>query len=424
MFPYFFFFIACHYTCMTCFGPALNNYLTCASSNNREFKTNRCVCQYTYIEKAIGDPMCQSCSYRCANCSGTIQNCTSCPLLSLRDLGNKNSCSCPAKTYDQPGNPICLVCHSSCQKCNGDKSNQCTSCYTQIMRKLDPSGSCSCMSKYYDAGRPECTGIGQNNRQHAVRIAWIVQLLLIIAYLVKQIDTYKEMFVFAKLSQTELPLVVIKFQAEFAVKVAIILAQIVMGLNLINVHNAWLVRRGFYQILVVLVLLIILILASQSVNNAIIGVKLAQEQRLHVYLVIKTLLESLSTRNVYVKRDILITDLILNAKNVTILVFNAALLLQNVFHMLACNCLDSYYDAGEETCAKCHYSCFTCNSSGYKFCQSCIEMSTSFRVFNQGICQCLPGYYDDGISPHCHQCQSQCLTCQNNADYCTSCEVT
>ncbi|CAD8099452.1 unnamed protein product [Paramecium primaurelia] len=48
----------------------------------------------------------------------------------------------------------------------------------------------------------------------------------------------------------------------------------------------------------------------------------------------------------------------------------------------------------------------------------------SFRVFNSGFCQCLPGYYDDGISFNCKNCQIQCLTCQNTADYCTTCITT
>ncbi|CAD8189326.1 unnamed protein product [Paramecium pentaurelia] len=153
----------CYYTCMTCFGPEEDNCITCAASNYREVRANKCLCLNTYMEKLVGDPLCYKCSYRCANCSGTIDKCTSCPVFSFRDLGTDNSCSCPAKSYDQPGNPNCIVCHSTCLTCNGSQSNQCISCNAQIMRYLDPSGFCLCQSKYFDVGQPECLVIHQNN---------------------------------------------------------------------------------------------------------------------------------------------------------------------------------------------------------------------------------------------------------------------
>lgn len=41
--------------------------------------------------------------------------------------------------------------------------------------------------------------------------------------------------------------------------------------------------------------------------------------------------------------------------------------------MFTCDCLDSYYDTGVETCLKCHYSCLKCVSFGFQFCKSCID---------------------------------------------------
>lgn len=48
------------------------------------------------------------CSYKCTNCVNQIDYCISCPPFSQRDLGTDNSCSCPSKAYDKPGNPICI----------------------------------------------------------------------------------------------------------------------------------------------------------------------------------------------------------------------------------------------------------------------------------------------------------------------------
>jgi len=45
---------------MTCFGPEEDNCITCAASNYREERANKCLCLDKYMEKTVGDPMCYS----------------------------------------------------------------------------------------------------------------------------------------------------------------------------------------------------------------------------------------------------------------------------------------------------------------------------------------------------------------------------
>ncbi|CAK80488.1 unnamed protein product (macronuclear) [Paramecium tetraurelia] len=416
----------CHYTCLTCFGPALDNCLTCASSNNREFKTNTCSCQNNYLEKQVGDPMCYSCSYRCANCSGTIDNCTSCPLYSYRDLGTNNSCSCPAKTYDQPNNPICIVCHSTCLTCNGAQSNQCTSCYTQIMRQLDSSGSCLCMSKYYDPGKPEC-------------IACSAYCLNCVSSADNCISCKPDRYLQGNVCNCKTKstgATISSYQVQGKVDCC---------------HYSCLECNGSKLNQCTKCMASEMRVLSNSTcpcspHYFDMGKPMCQqcnyscETCAGFETTCLTCYQN-SFRTLTNQQCLCQKGYFDDGSNSTCqkchyscsqcssistkcdtcsLTSNRILNLQ----MFTCNCSDSYYDVGVETCAKCHYSCFTCNQSGYQFCQSCVDKSTSFRVFNQGVCQCLPGYYDDGLSPNCNKCQSSCLTCQNTADYCTSCEAT
>ncbi|CAD8195626.1 unnamed protein product [Paramecium octaurelia] len=435
---------ACHYTCRSCYGSAQDQCLTCSSSNNREFKTNLCLCQDTYMEKIVDDPMCYKCSYRCANCSGTIDNCTACPLYSYRDQGTNNSCACPAKMYDPPNNPICIPCYVNCLTCNGSQSNQCTSCYTQIMRQLDPSGLCVCMSKYYDVGTPECQPCSpycldcSNTPGHCISC---------------KPDRYLQGNVC--ICQTKLTGAFIT-SYEVAGKIVIILAQSAVDLNIINVHHAWLVKAEFSLILLVFVARIFLkqgilitsiIQTSKKINSQItqcIGKPKCQGCYYSCETCagldttcltclsnsFRTLINSqcLCQKGYFddgsnpicqkchysCSECITISKKCNSCPSASNRVFNGIL--------FTCNCIDSYFDNGTQTCQKCHYTCLTCNSFGDQFCLTCLDKTISFRVYNQGVCQCLPGYYDDGFSTNCNKCLSSCLTCQNTADNCTSCE--
>ncbi|CAD8084393.1 unnamed protein product [Paramecium sonneborni] len=184
-------------------------------------------------------------------------------------------------------------------------------------------------------------------------------------------------------------------------------------------------------------------LENLSVYNVIIVVKLVQFQILHVQLVIHQVLELQIIKNVSAKMDILMMGLILSVRVQIFLILechyscfkcssfstkcdSCGLTSNREFNNLlfSCNCFNNYYDSGIEICQKCHYSCSTCNSFGSQSCKSCLDKTISFRVINGNICQCLFGYYDDGNSTNCKKCSIFCQTCQNAADYCTSCTST
>ncbi|CAD8152494.1 unnamed protein product [Paramecium octaurelia] len=92
--------------------------------------------------------------------------------------------------------------------------------------------------------------------------------------------------------------------------------------------------------------------------------------------------------------------------------------------LLTCNCQQGYYDDGVEICKQCHYTCLSCNGAGSNSCNSCLSVTTTYRVFYNKTCNCLSGYYDDGSSSYCKKCQNECLTCQTYSYQCLLCPST
>ncbi|CAD8213885.1 unnamed protein product [Paramecium octaurelia] len=140
------------------------------------------------MQSSNNDSMCQKCSYRCSSCTIKPENCTTCPEYSERDLRTDNSCQCPANFYDQLGNPICIRCHSTCQTCEGSKSNQCTSCVSLSKRKLNSIGECNCPISYFDIGIQECQICSSD-------CLYVIQIILVCCYIIiKQINTVLTQF--------------------------------------------------------------------------------------------------------------------------------------------------------------------------------------------------------------------------------------
>ncbi|CAK72107.1 unnamed protein product (macronuclear) [Paramecium tetraurelia] len=415
----------CHYKCMTCFGPAENNCLTCANSNNRVLRTNLCLCPDTYMEKQA-DPMCYKCSYRCSSCSIEIENCTACPPQSYRDLGTDNSCSCQANMYEQPNNPICIPCHYTCLTCNGPESNQCTSCYTQIMRQLDPSGSCLCMNSYYDPGQAGCLACNPrclkcvNSADNCISC---------------KPDRYLQGNTCICPNKINGALIS-KYEKSGKVDCCHYTCLECYGSEF-NQCSKCLDSEGR-------------ILSNSTCICASPNVDIGEPQCQKCQYSCETC-ESMLTncltcapntfRNLSISRCVCQQGYFDDGSNPICQKCHYSCQYCSSFStkcdtcsstfnrvlnplIFTCNCMESYYDIGVEACQKCHYSCLACNSFGNEFCESCKDKSISFRVFNKGVCVCLPGYFDDGMSPNCQKCQISCLTCQNTATYCTSCEST
>ncbi|CAK90284.1 unnamed protein product (macronuclear) [Paramecium tetraurelia] len=429
----------CFYTCMTCYGSNIDNCITCFNDSNRIVKANKCGCLDAYLEQNVGDTKCQKCSYRCALCSGSVDHCDKCPDFSYRDLGTDNSCKCPPKSYDEPGNPKCILCHSTCLTCNGNKSNQCTSCNTLIGRYLTTGGECLCASKYFDIGQAECKSI------------------IIIKVLIACNKDCLECNISAdnctscppeKYLNGSVCICKTKLQG-----LSLSTYQPLNKLQCLNCHYSCLKCTGSNsnqcsscQISEKR------IQSGQSCNckdNYFdIGKPLCSlcNYRCYTCVTLETQCLSCPPQSLRVLSNSLCqcpagyyddgvnincqkchyscsTCIQLSTKCVTcsfisLRSFNSSL--------DSCPCNDNFYDAEVEICQACHYSCLICDGQLSSQCKTCPDQNISFRVYNNnsGSCQCKIGYYDDGYSVTCKKCKIQCFACQNQEYTCTSCPLT
>ncbi|KAM3133120.1 hypothetical protein pb186bvf_014837, partial [Paramecium bursaria] len=143
----------CNPSCKTCNESTNSNCLTCDAAKNRVAvinASNQCPCITNYNDKLNFDEACvadiTTCHYSCLTCYGIANNqCLTCPLSSFRTL-NADLCECNS-TYGDAGQAVCVLCHSSCLTCNGTQDNQCLSCDSALDRTLNGS-TCPCSSGY------------------------------------------------------------------------------------------------------------------------------------------------------------------------------------------------------------------------------------------------------------------------------------
>ncbi|CAK88624.1 unnamed protein product (macronuclear) [Paramecium tetraurelia] len=146
---------SCHYSCLSCSGPLVNQCLSCLISESRILIGTNCVCIENYFD--TGFPNCIKCNSQCNGCLTLPTLCKSCPLSSLRIYNPQNySCNCPNSYYDAVDNPICQECDYTCQTCK-TLSNRCESCQVNSYRTYNSLlFSCNCDVHYYDSGVPIC----------------------------------------------------------------------------------------------------------------------------------------------------------------------------------------------------------------------------------------------------------------------------
>ena len=85
-------------------------------------------------------------------------------------------------------------------------------------------------------------------------------------------------------------------------------------------------------------------------------------------------------------------------------------------------CVDGYYQSSENTCNKCEAPCKDCEGTA-NTCLSCLDTG-EYRFFDMVSQTCFnacPFGYTD-INNVCHECESPCLTCEGDVDYCTVCD--
>ena len=89
------------------------------------------------------------------------------------------------------------------------------------------------------------------------------------------------------------------------------------------------------------------------------------------------------------------------------------------------NCPNGMYADADNICNNCSSSCDTCVES-MNNCLSCDENGLTPYYnsdFNTCSSSCGSGYYHETDSYLCDLCSSNCLTCSNSAEYCTSCDT-
>ncbi|KAM3144003.1 hypothetical protein pb186bvf_003767 [Paramecium bursaria] len=143
----------CDITCLTCIQ--FSNYcLTCNDLSNRVKQGSQCNCKDGYV--GDGSQICQQCSYQCKTCQLQSDFCTSCSQLpNVNRILNNKACICLKGYYDN-GNLKCQPCSYSCKECSN--AVYCTACNTQNTFRIDQSkfGTCPCLNGFFDQGQLIC----------------------------------------------------------------------------------------------------------------------------------------------------------------------------------------------------------------------------------------------------------------------------
>lgn len=129
---------ACSKPCQECTGTALTCTQCDPNVDSKYLVGNQCVAECpsnsvpTLNSKTSG--VCETCSPNCGVCSGTKDNCLSCPSGYLLNLvGNENNCvnNCPVGVSVPNLDlkvPACEPCNPNCLTCSASDRNYCTSC--------------------------------------------------------------------------------------------------------------------------------------------------------------------------------------------------------------------------------------------------------------------------------------------------------
>jgi len=150
----------CQESCSSCYGPTVDNCLSC--SPGRWFYGDRClrVCPDThYADESLRE--CLPCSSNCASCSRSPVMCKNCP--GRQQLDSNFRCVNPAYASAKPcssSNSTSPCCHNSCETCSGPEQNKCLSCPSGRKLIINRCISEACPLGFYEqtdhSGRSEC----------------------------------------------------------------------------------------------------------------------------------------------------------------------------------------------------------------------------------------------------------------------------
>ncbi|CAK73909.1 unnamed protein product (macronuclear) [Paramecium tetraurelia] len=448
----------CHFTCLSCFSSDEDGCITCSSEKNRVMKANKCVCMNNTMQQSNTDSMCQKCSYRCSNCAVKPENCTTCPEYSERELGTDNSCQCPAYFYDQPDNPICIKCHSTCLTCQGSKSNQCTSCVPLSKRQLNSFGECKCPTSYFDIGLQECficssdcleCSITATNctscspERYQLGNSCLCKTKLQGNYLTTYSAPLKiNLFSVCHYSclscngpQVNQCLSCLNSESRILISTSCICTENTFDINVPNCQKCDYRCEGCTT------------LRTQCNACPSSSLRIFNPLISSCDCPIQYYDDGVNTicqKCHYSCLTCKITSTRCNSCQANVYrTYNAFL--------QSCLCNDHYYDSGILICQQCHYSCLLCNASGDHQCISCQPQATSFRILNGKVCEMPPvdimtmdllqilHYFINlmhilcinkaiisksmpiGLS-NCSKCDSNCYNCNFNSKFCTACD--
>ncbi|KAL4468968.1 hypothetical protein ABPG73_019736 [Tetrahymena malaccensis] len=318
----------CNQYCKTCNGPNENNCMSCYENTNRENKSNQCLCQDGYIEYNPKQDSCKIiCHPSCQSCNGKTDNqCTQCDSSKNRVLTASNTCICKDGFY-QDSNGNCLQCNIQCKTCYGPSENQCLSCQDNTNREYK-NNQCICKDGYTE----------NNPKTDSCKILCHSSCLSCngnAANQCTQCDSSKNRVIFQS--------------------------------------NTCICKDGFFQ------------------NN--------NGSCVQCNIKCKTCTGSSEDNCVTCNED----------KN-------------RIIKNNQCICKDGFIENNPvlDSCKQnCHYSCMTCNGMQKDQCLSCNQ--SYFRTLNSSICECNAGYYDAGTDM-CNSCDITCKTCSNgNPNSCNSC---
>ncbi|CAK66675.1 unnamed protein product (macronuclear) [Paramecium tetraurelia] len=352
----------CDLTCRTCINLS-TKCLTCEPQYFRILKnSNKCFCYDGYFD--VGIEMCQKCNDLCKTCQSQSSQCLACYETEQIRILQNNTCICKSGYFDNE-QLICEQCSKSCLTCQG-KSDYCTSCDVN-MNRIDQSAihKCPCQTNFFQDSNEVC-------QKCHIKCSGCIQKA--------------DKCISCKASNTSNRLTItqncdckdgyyddgIQFQCQrcnYQCKTCIQSSsncQTCFG-NLREGAPACNCKIGFF------------ITEYQTCERNYIEIYLACDNKCSTCEKIPS--------------------------NCTICKGNRI--------NKSCDCLEGYFEAGQQDCIQCNFQCMTCsgNQSRCLFCRG--------DRTNLPVCNCQDGFYDDYQSLNCLKCDQYCRTC--NLEGCLTC---
>ncbi|CAD8161586.1 unnamed protein product [Paramecium octaurelia] len=400
---------SCHYSCLSCSGPLVNQCLTCLNSESRILTGTNCACIENYFDS--GFPNCKQCDYRCQGCATLPTLCKSCPQSSLRIYNTLNSsCNCPNSYYDDGVGPVCQKCDYTCQTFK-ITSNRCESCYVNTNRTFDSLlFSCPCDVHFYDSGIPICE---QCHYSCLVCYSYGVDQCISCSSQATSFRILNGKFC-DSLDIMMTDFLQIVNNAIINVKVALIFQLIAHLAN----QNQCLCNTGYFE---------------NGLNNCTkcdsncyncnLNSKLCTECEQNTFRVLNTTTNTCQCQPGTTEINELCQICDVNCLTCSNSITNCTSCgFMKIISNTKCICIDGTYLSNvDNKCNSCNFTCETCFGQG-SFCMSCSSDKNRMLDNTNHACICKAGYYDDAVLNSCIQCEQTCLTCFGISTYCTQCD--